>query len=217
MATETIDRAALAAEAARRMQELAGGTVDIPSLGADPLLVKYQDALAALRKDGVNKILTLNQTIGAAKKNKMLGAAERSRIIADCSSQIAQAKEVAARNASADRELTKDALAYANVLARQYIAQVDAEQDKRLPGSGTTTGSRSPRYRQTHRSGSLPPPAMRRKPPATSSSPPSLTQRTVWKENLPAARTQRSRPSWITCRRTVRCATAARTSPKTCR
>lgn len=132
MATETIDRAALAAEAARRMQELAGGTVDIPSLGADPLLVKYQDALAALRKDGVNKILTLNQTIGAAKKNKMLDAAERSRIIADCSSQIAQAKEVAARNASADRELTKDALAYANVLARQYIAQVDAEQDKKI-------------------------------------------------------------------------------------
>ncbi|MBP5465695.1 MAG: galactoside ABC transporter permease [Treponema sp.] len=114
------------------MQELAGGTANIPSLGTDPLLVKYQDALAALRKDGVNKILTLHQTISAAKKNKMLDAAERSKIIADCSSQIGKAKEIAAQNASADKELTKDALVYANALAKQYIAQVDAEQDKRI-------------------------------------------------------------------------------------
>ncbi len=132
MATETIDRAALAAEAAKRMQELAGGTANIPSLDTDPLLVKYQDALAALRKDGVNKILTLHQTISAAKKNKMLDAAERSKIIADCSSQIGKAKEIAAQNASAANEMTKDALVYANALAKQYIAQVDAEQDKRI-------------------------------------------------------------------------------------
>ena len=115
-------------EALKKLPEqIASKTVK--SLDEDEVLRKYKLALDDLRKDGVNKILSLRQEIAAAKKNKMLEKAQCAEIIADCNKQIAEAKVVAARNKDADKQITKDAVAYANTVSDAYIKQVNAEQN----------------------------------------------------------------------------------------
>lgn len=132
MATNNIDRNAIKAEADKRISELANGKVSIPSLAEDATLKNYQEALNTLRADGVNKLITLHQSISAAKKNKMLSADERSKAIAEYTAEIEKAKKVSAENAGEDKSLTKEALVYANLLAKKYIAQVNAEQDAKI-------------------------------------------------------------------------------------
>ena len=115
-------------EALKKLPEqIASKTVK--SLDEDEVLRNYKLALDDLRKDGVNKILSLRQEIAAAKKNKMLEKAQCAEIIADCNKQIAEAKVVAARNKDADKQITKDAVAYANTVSDAYIKQVNAEQN----------------------------------------------------------------------------------------
>ena len=100
----------------------------VKSLDEDEVLRSYKLALDDLRKDGVNKIVALKQDIAAAKKNKMLEKAQCAEIIANCNKQIAEAKVVAARNKDADKQITKDAVAYANTVSDAYIKQVNEEQ-----------------------------------------------------------------------------------------
>ena len=115
-------------EALKKLPEqIASKTVK--SLDEDEVLRNYKLALDDLRKDGVNKILSLRQEIAAAKKNKMLEKAQCAEIIADCNKQIAEAMVVAARNKDADKQITKDAVAYANTVSDAYIKQVNAEQN----------------------------------------------------------------------------------------
>jgi methyl-galactoside transport system permease protein len=114
-------------EALKKLPEqIASKTVK--SLDEDEVLRNYKLALDDLRKDGVNKILSLRQEIAAAKKNKMLEKAQCAEIIANCNKQIAEAKVVAARNKEADKAITKDAVAYANTVSDAYIKQVNEEQ-----------------------------------------------------------------------------------------
>ncbi len=114
-------------EALKKLPEqIASKTVK--SLDEDEVLRNYKLALDDLRKDGVNKILSLRQEIAAAKKNKMLEKAQCAEIIANCNKQIAEAKVVAARNKEADKTITKDAVAYANTVSDAYIKQVNEEQ-----------------------------------------------------------------------------------------
>ena len=123
----------LAARATKRITELdLGAPLALQSLGDDELLQEYQAALAALRKDGVNKVIDLKQKIAATKKDKMLEPDERSRIIADCTVQVAEAKERAKANAAEDAALTRNALAYANELSQRYIAQVNKAEDAKI-------------------------------------------------------------------------------------
>ena len=77
-------------EALKKLPEqIASKTVK--SLDEDEVLRNYKLALDDLRKDGVNKILSLRQDIAAAKKNKMLEKAQCAEIIASCNKQIAEA------------------------------------------------------------------------------------------------------------------------------
>ena len=123
----------LNALAVKRIAELSStDTVALKSLNDDDLLKQYQDALYKLRENGVNKIMELNQNIAAAKKNKMLSTEERQKLINDCNAQINEAKKVAAANKQADDELSKQAVNYANVLAKKFIASVDKEQDEKI-------------------------------------------------------------------------------------
>ncbi|MBB5219613.1 methyl-galactoside transport system permease protein [Treponema rectale] len=104
----------------------------VPSFSEDETLKKLHEALDFLRNDGVNKITELKQKIAAAKKNKMLSAEERNTFIAEQNELIVQAEKIAAANAGADKELTACALAYANALSEKYVAQVNAEEDKKI-------------------------------------------------------------------------------------
>lgn len=99
-------------------------------LSENETLKKFHETLDALRRDGVNKIADLKQEIAIAKKNKMISAEERAKLISDCNAQIEKAKTVAAENKSADAELSRIGVQYANAAAEKYIAKVDAEQDK---------------------------------------------------------------------------------------
>ena len=126
------NKSELLAQAQKRLKELNGKKLDLQSFDADEILMQYQQTLNNLRKDGVNKVTELGQSIVAAKKNKMLEADERARTINDCTAQIITAKEVARKNALEDKEITKDALVYANALAAKYIEQTNTEQDKEI-------------------------------------------------------------------------------------
>ena len=71
---------------------------EVKSLEEDVKLQEYSSKLYNLRKDGVNKVMSLQQEIQAAKRNKLLDADERNRMIADWSKQIVEARQIAAEN-----------------------------------------------------------------------------------------------------------------------
>ncbi len=95
----------------------------------DKELNEYTERLSALRKNGVNLISTLRQENAAAKRNKLLSAEERERIISENDKKIAEAKEVAAKNKAEIAEIVKAAVARNNELSKPEIAKVAAEQN----------------------------------------------------------------------------------------
>jgi len=105
---------------------------ELKSLYDDVKIKEYQEKLDALRENGVNKIVDLKQAIAAAKKNPMIEYDEKPKLIAEYNKEIEKAKTVAAENAQKDAELTKEALAYANSVAKDYITKVDAEQNSNI-------------------------------------------------------------------------------------
>ncbi len=92
----------------------------VPSLDEDSKLADYTRQLDDLRRDGVAKVLELHQEILTVKKNKLIDQATKDKIIADHKRQIEKAKQVEAQNAPKDRELTKQAVAYANSVFAKY-------------------------------------------------------------------------------------------------
>ncbi len=102
------------------------------SLYKDEKLNKYLDQLFDLRKDGVNKVIDLKQAVIATKKNPMIEYEEKPKLLASYAKQIEEAKLVAAKNAEKDKELTKEALAYANGIAKTYIAEVEEKQNAEI-------------------------------------------------------------------------------------
>lgn len=99
-------------------------------LEQDEQLKKYSEKLAALRVDGVNKISELRQSSAAAKRNKLLDADSRAKIIADNEKGIEAAKVVAEKNKSEIAEIVKKAVARSNELAEPQIKAIVAEQNE---------------------------------------------------------------------------------------
>ena len=103
----------------------------VKPLEEDVVLQKYSERLNELRKDGVHKIVEGRQNIAVAKKNRMLDKEARAKLIEEYNRQIAEAKIVAGKNKVEADELTKKAVAYANIVSDAYIKQVNEEQSSR--------------------------------------------------------------------------------------
>ena len=100
----------------------------VKPLDEDVVLQKYTQRLDELRRDGVHKIVEGRQNIAVAKKNRMLDKETRSKLIAEYNSQIEAAKAVAEKNKAEADDLTKRAVAYANIVSDAYIRQVNEKQ-----------------------------------------------------------------------------------------
>ncbi|MCR5607094.1 MAG: galactoside ABC transporter permease [Treponema sp.] len=123
----------LAKQSEKRKAEIANlDSLGLKSLYDDELIKSYQDSLYELRKDGINKILDLKQKIAAAKKNKMLDYDVKAKMIEEYSNSILDAKKVQNENAAIDKEITKAAISYANVISKKYISEIDAIQDSEI-------------------------------------------------------------------------------------
>ena len=105
---------------------------EVKSLEEDVKLQEYSSKLYNLRKDGVNKVMSLQQEIQAAKRNKLLDADERNRMIADWSKQIVEARQIAAENRDEEKQIEKEAVAYSNSIAKDYIASIISEQNAQI-------------------------------------------------------------------------------------
>lgn len=105
---------------------------ELKSIEDDVKLCQYTEKLADLRKDGVNKVLSLKQDIVAAKKSKLLSADEKQRIIANCRTGIEAAQKVMAANSAEEKRLEKEAVAYADHLSKEVEARVIAEENAKL-------------------------------------------------------------------------------------
>ena len=105
---------------------------EIKALQDDPQLQKYSAELNELRKDGVNKIASMQQEILAAKKNKLLDANERRALIADRVRQIEAARQVAAENKVEEKRIEKAAVAHSNEIAKSYIARIVSQQNDEI-------------------------------------------------------------------------------------
>ncbi len=101
-------------------------------LEEDAKLNEYSSRLFELRRDGVNKISELRLEIAAAKRNKLLDAKARKSLVDADNKKIAEAKVVAGRNKAEIAELSKEAVSYANKIAKKYISETIEEQNKEI-------------------------------------------------------------------------------------
>ena len=114
-----------------KYKEITSGS-KINSFNDDELLLKYEELLNELRKDGVHKIEELNQMIVSTKKNRMIEPKDKVRLIAEYKEQIQKAKEVATKNKKEDAEYSKEAVVYSNDLYKLYSKQVHKEENEKL-------------------------------------------------------------------------------------
>lgn len=101
-------------------------------LEEDAKLNEYSSRLLELRRDGVNRISELRQEIAAAKRNKLLDAKARKALVDEDDKKISEAKIVAGRNKAEIANLSKEAVSYANKIAKKYISETIEEQDKEI-------------------------------------------------------------------------------------
>ncbi len=107
-------------------------SLQVNMLEEDAKLKEYSEKLFELRKDGVNKIAELKQEIFLAKKNKMLDAVQRKRIIDEHNDNIALAKVVEKKNWLEEKRLEKDAVEYANKVSVVYNKKVEDTQNVQI-------------------------------------------------------------------------------------
>lgn len=105
---------------------------EIKTLDEDEKLRGYSETLHNLRKDGVKKIADLKQEIFSLKKSKMIDSAEKQRLISEKKDGIEKAKEVAAKNKAESFRVEKEAVAYANTISKEYIAQVVLSENESI-------------------------------------------------------------------------------------
>ncbi len=96
----------------------------------DEKLKDYSEKLLALRVDGLNKISSLKEEIAAAKRNKLIDPETLKKMMAEDKAKMAEAKAVAKKNHAEVSRLSKEAVAYSNSLAKKYISDTCAEQDR---------------------------------------------------------------------------------------
>ena len=105
---------------------------EIKTLDEDEKLRRYSETLHNLRKDGVKKIADLKQEIFSLKKSKMIDSAEKQRLISEKKDGIETAKEVAVKNKAEEIRVEKEAVAYANTISKEYIAQVVLSENESI-------------------------------------------------------------------------------------
>lgn len=105
---------------------------ELVALQENQKIKEFQQKLSELRSDGVNKIVEIKQTAAKVKKNPMIEYDKKPQILADCKKQLAKAREVAKQNANQDKILTKQAVAYANSEAKEYIRQVNVAENEKI-------------------------------------------------------------------------------------
>lgn len=105
---------------------------EIKTLDEDEKLRGYSETLHNLRKDGVKKIADLKQEIFSLKKSKMIDSAEKQRLISEKKDGIEKAREVAAKNKAEEIRVEKEAVAYANTISKEYIAQVVLSENESI-------------------------------------------------------------------------------------
>lgn len=105
-----------------------GVNTEIVSFEEDAQLQNYIRQLNELRKDGVNKILSLKQELFSIKKNKLIDSETRQKMIGGCKEQIAKAEQVAAANKAKETSLSREAVKYSNSIASVYVRQVVADE-----------------------------------------------------------------------------------------
>lgn len=105
---------------------------EIKTLDEDEKLRGYSETLHNLRKDGVKKIADLKQEIFSLKKSKMIDSAEKQRLISEKKDGIETAKEVAVKNKAEEIRVEKEAVAYANTISKEYIAQVVLSENESI-------------------------------------------------------------------------------------
>lgn len=105
---------------------------EIKTLDEDEKLRGYSETLHNLRKDGVKKIADLKQEIFSLKKSKMIDSAEKQRLISEKKDGIETAKDVAAKNKAEEIRVEKEAVAYANTISKEYIAQVVLSENESI-------------------------------------------------------------------------------------
>ncbi|MBQ9280822.1 MAG: galactoside ABC transporter permease [Treponema sp.] len=96
----------------------------------DKELNEYSERLTELRKDGVNLISALKQENAAAKRNRLLSAEEREKLVVSNNEKINAAKIVADKNKAEIAEIVKKAVARNNEISKTEIARVNAEQNE---------------------------------------------------------------------------------------
>ena len=105
---------------------------EIKTLDEDEKLRGYSETLHNLRKDGVKKIADLKQEIFSLKKSKMIDSAEKQRLISEKKDGIEKAREEAAINKAEEIRVEKEAVAYANTISKEYIAQVVLSENESI-------------------------------------------------------------------------------------
>lgn len=105
---------------------------EIMTLHDNPKIKEFQNKLHELRSNGVNKITEIKQAVHKAKKNPMIEYAEKPKILAEYKAQLEEAEKVARKNHEEDKAVTKEALAYSNKAAKDYINAVNIEQNKKI-------------------------------------------------------------------------------------
>ncbi len=104
----------------------------VNALETNQRLQDYQKKLFELRKDGVNRVLELKQELFIAKKNKMLDAVQKQRVVSEHKDNIALAKVIAKKNRAEEKRLEKESVSHANAIAKKYNADVIAEQNAKI-------------------------------------------------------------------------------------
>ncbi len=124
--------AKIKADKTAELASAAAGKGEVKSFDQDELLPLYHKALNDLRKDGVNRIRELSQSIASLKKNRMIDEGTRRRRIEEMKAGIVAAKKVARENRAEDRALTKESVSYSNALSKLYVRQVAVAENKKI-------------------------------------------------------------------------------------
>ncbi len=104
----------------------------ITTLHDDLKIKEYQNRLFAIRSDGVNKIAEIKQAVAKIKKDPLIESSQKPKILENYKKQLVEAKKIAQQNATPDKTLTKEAVNYANTVAKSYIKTVNEQENAKI-------------------------------------------------------------------------------------
>ncbi len=108
---------------------------EIITLEDDSRVKEYSSRLHDLRADGINRINDCRIEIASLKKNKLIDEAEKAERIKALNAEIAEAREVEARNRAEIASLSKEAVRYVNSVSKEIEKAVNEKQNKRIEGA----------------------------------------------------------------------------------